>query len=42
VKPQMSPFSIRTEYILWNKWAMMLLIVLLSMEWVVRKFNGLS
>jgi hypothetical protein len=42
VKPQMSPFAIRTEYILWNKWAMMLLIVLLSMEWVVRKFNGLS
>ena len=42
VKPQTAPFSIRTEFILWNKWAMILLIVLLTMEWVVRKFNGLS
>lgn len=42
VKAQMAPFSIRTEFILWNKWAMILLIVLLTMEWVVRKFNGLS
>jgi len=42
VKPQNAPFSIRTEFILWNKWAMILLIVLLSLEWVVRKFNGLS
>ena len=41
-EPQTAPFSIRTEYILWNRWAMILLIVLLTMEWVVRKFNGLS
>lgn len=42
VKPQYAPFSIRTETILWNRWAMFLLVGLLTLEWVVRKFNGLS
>jgi hypothetical protein len=42
VKPQLAPVSTRTEFLLWNKWVMILLIVLLTMEWVVRKFNGLS
>ena len=42
VKTQLSTFTNRTETILWNRWAMLLLIVLLTMEWVVRKFNGLS
>lgn len=42
VKPQFSPFSRRDETTLWNKWAMALLIGLLTLEWVVRKFNSLS
>jgi hypothetical protein len=42
VKPQTVPFTTRTEYILWNRWAMVLLVGLLTLEWVARKFNGLS
>jgi hypothetical protein len=42
VKPQYVPFTSRTEYVLWNKWAMILLVALLTVEWVARKFNGLS
>ena len=42
VKPQLTPFSRRDETTLWNKWAMALLIGLLTLEWVVRKFNSLS
>jgi hypothetical protein len=42
VKTQMTPYSIRTEYLLWNRWALFVLIGLLTLEWVVRKFNGLS
>ncbi|HEX4614003.1 MAG TPA: hypothetical protein VH092_37825, partial [Urbifossiella sp.] len=42
VKPQYVPFTTRTEYILWNRWVMILLVGLLTLEWVVRKFNGLS
>ena len=42
VKSQLAPFTRRTETILWNKWAMALLIGLLTLEWVLRKFNSLS
>jgi hypothetical protein len=42
VKPQYAPYSIRTEVIFWNWWTMVLLVGLLTLEWVVRKFNGLS
>ncbi len=42
VKPQTVPFTTRTEYVLWNRWAMILLVGLLTLEWVARKFNGLS
>ena len=42
MKTQTAPFTIRNETILWNKWAMILLLGLLTLEWVVRKFNGLS
>ncbi|HEY2910097.1 MAG TPA: hypothetical protein VGI99_07615, partial [Gemmataceae bacterium] len=42
VKSQTAPFSIRTETLLWNVWAMVALLVLLTAEWLVRKFNGLS
>ncbi|HUR54761.1 MAG TPA: hypothetical protein VMZ71_11560 [Gemmataceae bacterium] len=42
VKAQYAPFSRRDETTLWNKWAMVLLIGLLTLEWVVRKLNSLS
>ncbi len=42
VKPQPVPITSREEELLWNKWAMMLLIGLLTLEWFLRKFNGLS
>jgi hypothetical protein len=42
VKTQTAPFSSRTETILWNIWTMMMLVALLTVEWIVRKFNGLS
>ena len=42
VKPQLAPITIRSETILWNRWALFLLVGLLTLEWVVRKFNGLS
>ncbi len=42
VKPQYVPVVTRTETVLWNRWAMIVLVGLLTVEWVVRKFNGLS
>jgi uncharacterized membrane protein len=42
VKPQSSPFVQREEILLWNRWAMIGLIVLLTLEWFARKFNSLS
>lgn len=42
VKPQYAPFSQREEILLWNRWAMFLLIGLLTMEWFLRKFNSMS
>ena len=42
VEPQYAPFSRRDETIWWNRWALFLLIGLLSLEWFLRKFNGLS
>lgn len=42
VKAQYTAFTRRDEVILWNRWALMLLIGLLSVEWFLRKFNGLS
>ena len=42
VEGQQAPFSRRDETIMWNKWALFLLIGLLSVEWFLRKFNGLS
>ena len=41
-KPQPSPFYQKEELLLWNEWAMILLIGLLTLEWFLRKFNGLS
>ncbi len=37
-----APFTRREESLLWNKWLMMLVIGLLTLEWFVRKFNSLS
>ena len=42
VKPQTVPVTSRQETILWNRWVMALLVGLLTLEWVVRKFNGMS
>ena len=42
VKAQFATTSRRDEVILWNRWALILLIGLLSAEWFLRKFNGLS
>jgi len=42
VKPLALSFSHRHETLLWNEYAMILLIVLLSLEWLLRKLNGLS
>jgi hypothetical protein len=42
VKPQSSAYSRREEVLLWNRWALIGLIGLLMLEWVLRKYNGLS
>jgi hypothetical protein len=42
VKPQSSPYSRREEVLLWNRWALFGLIGFLTLEWVLRKWNGLS
>lgn len=42
VKPQSSPLVTRSESVLWNKWALFIVIALFTLEWVVRKFNSLS
>lgn len=42
VQPQAAPYLHKQEILLWNKWALFLLIGLLTIEWLLRKFNGLS
>jgi hypothetical protein len=42
VKPQVINTSSRREWLLWNGWSMGFLIALLTLEWFLRKFNGLS
>jgi hypothetical protein len=42
VKAQYVPYSRKVETLLWNRWAMVLVIGLLTLEWVLRKFNSLS
>ncbi len=42
VKPISTPFVRRDEVLLWNRWALLLVIGLFSVEWIVRKFNSLS
>ncbi|MDY3554619.1 hypothetical protein R5W24_003745 [Gemmata sp. JC717] len=42
VKAQFATFTKREEVVLWNRWPLFLLIGLLSVEWFLRKFSGLS
>ena len=42
VAAKSAPYSRRDEVLLWNWWAMGALVALLSLEWFLRKFNGLS
>jgi hypothetical protein len=42
VKSQSTVTNVRKEKLLWNRWALFLLIGLFTLEWVLRKFNGLS
>ena len=42
VKPQSAPYARREEVLLWNRWALFAIIGLLTVEWVLRKYNGLS
>jgi hypothetical protein len=42
VKGQSARFYHKDEILLWNEWTMALLIGLLTLEWFLRKFNGLS
>ncbi len=42
VTPQSSPYSRREEVLLWNRWPLFLLVGLLTVEWFLRKYNGLS
>ncbi len=42
IKPQSAPFARRDEILLWNKWMMLLVVGLLSVEWFLRKFSSLS
>jgi hypothetical protein len=37
-----SPLVTRTETVWWNRWALFLLLGLMTMEWIIRKFNSLS
>ncbi len=42
VQPQAAAQSRREEFLLWNRWMLLLLIGLLTAEWILRKFHGLS
>jgi len=42
VKPKRVPYTQRDEVLLWNKWALVLLVGLFAAEWFLRKFNSLS
>ena len=35
-------FHRKEEFVLWNRWMLMLVIALLATEWTIRKFNSLS
>lgn len=37
-----TPFVVREEFLLWNWWALAVVVGLFALEWFVRKFNSLS
>jgi hypothetical protein len=42
VRPQAATFSLRQEVLLWNPLVFVLFVLLISAEWVLRKFSNLS
>jgi hypothetical protein len=42
VREQKSPFTLRQEVLLWNPLAFVLFVLLISGEWLLRKFSNLS
>jgi hypothetical protein len=42
VTPKRTPFTHKDEVLLWNRWALLWVVGLLSAEWFLRKFNSLS
>src|SRR5262249_35153941 len=42
VRPRTEPFTLRQEILLWNWLALLLFVVLITAEWVLRKFSNLS
>jgi uncharacterized membrane protein len=42
VKPKLTPFTHKDEVLLWNRWALLWVVGLLTAEWFLRKFNSLS
>jgi hypothetical protein len=42
LKPQSYPITMREEILLWNVWSFGFVVMLLTLEWVLRKANGLS
>ncbi len=42
VRPRSAPFTLRQEVLLWNWLTFVLFVVLITAEWVLRKFSNLS
>ncbi len=42
VRPRREPFTLRQEVLLWNYLTFLLFLVLITAEWVLRKFSNLS
>jgi len=42
IQPQAAAFSQRQEVVLWNPLAMLVFVVLITAEWILRKFSNLS
>jgi hypothetical protein len=42
IAPRALPFMQRQEIMLWSSLAMLLFVVLISAEWLLRKFSNLS
>ncbi len=42
IERKKTPFVVREEFLLWNWWALAVVVGLFALEWFVRKFNSLS